>query len=168
MFYIPDMAIWMSNFDNFDIDQKPSKFAQRQCFACNFYCIKIYIVCSLDNAENAKRNFLLTTLYQVSVVKIPVLRVKCVMSIGSNVKCQLTIVVWQVSFDKCQVSHVQCLIVAHEKKHCDWLTDLCCFGWWSLIHDPVWWWGCVWVCHKQTWPKSEMDRKKRRLAGVHC
>ena len=29
LFYIPDMAISMSNFDNFDIDQMPSKFAQR-------------------------------------------------------------------------------------------------------------------------------------------
>ena len=26
---IADMAIWMSKFDNFDIGQKPSKFAQR-------------------------------------------------------------------------------------------------------------------------------------------
>ena len=29
LFYIAGIAIWMSNFDNFDIDQKPSKFAQR-------------------------------------------------------------------------------------------------------------------------------------------
>ena len=29
LLYITDMAIWMSNFDNFDIDQKPSEFAQR-------------------------------------------------------------------------------------------------------------------------------------------
>ena len=29
LLYIAYMAIWMSNFDNFDIDQKPSKFAQR-------------------------------------------------------------------------------------------------------------------------------------------
>ena len=53
----------MFYFDNFDIDQMPSKFAQRQYFVCEFYCEKIYDVGRLDNAENAKRNCFLTTLY---------------------------------------------------------------------------------------------------------
>ena len=57
----------MFNFDNFDIDQMPSKFAQRQYYICNFCCKKIYDVGNLDNAENSKRNFFLTTLYQVQV-----------------------------------------------------------------------------------------------------
>ena len=51
------MVIWISNFDNFDIYQMPSKFAQRQYYICNFCCKKIYNGGSLDNAENAKRNF---------------------------------------------------------------------------------------------------------------
>ena len=29
LFYTADMAIWMSNIDNFDIDQMSSKFGQR-------------------------------------------------------------------------------------------------------------------------------------------
>jgi len=57
MLYIADMAIWMSYFDNFDIDQMPSKFAQRSYFVSYFYFKKIYMIGSLDNAENAKRNF---------------------------------------------------------------------------------------------------------------
>ena len=34
LIYIADMAIQMSNFDNFDIDQISSKFAQRWHFIC--------------------------------------------------------------------------------------------------------------------------------------
>ena len=60
MLYIADMAIWMSNFD---IDQMPSKFTQSLYFVPYSYCKKIYMIGSLDNAENAKRNFFLTTLY---------------------------------------------------------------------------------------------------------
>ena len=56
----------MSNFDNFDIDQMPSQFAQRSYFVSYFYCKKIYMIGSLDNAENAKRNFFLTTLFQLT------------------------------------------------------------------------------------------------------
>ena len=48
------MAIWMSNFDNFDIDQISSKLAQRNYLTCNFYRKKIYILYSLDNAKNPK------------------------------------------------------------------------------------------------------------------
>ena len=51
------MAIQMSNFDNFDIDQISSKFAQRQPFVYNFYCKKIFILGSFDNTENGKRQF---------------------------------------------------------------------------------------------------------------
>ena len=53
----------MSNFDNFDIDQISSKFAQRLHFICYFYCKKISILSGLDNAKNAKRQFLLDTQY---------------------------------------------------------------------------------------------------------
>ena len=53
----------MSNFDNFDMNQMPSKFAQRYYFVCNFRCKKIDIVGRFNYAENAKRNFFLTTLY---------------------------------------------------------------------------------------------------------
>ena len=35
---VADMAIQMSNINNFDIDQMSSKFAQRLYFVCNFYC----------------------------------------------------------------------------------------------------------------------------------
>ena len=50
----------MSKFDNFDIDQTSSKFAQkwRDFYFCDFYCKKISIQGSLDNTENAKRQFL--------------------------------------------------------------------------------------------------------------
>ena len=54
LIYIADMAIQMSNIDNFDIDQMSSKFAQREHFVCNFYCKKISILGSLLDAENAK------------------------------------------------------------------------------------------------------------------
>ena len=53
----------MSNFDNFDIDQISSKFAQRWPFVCNFYCKKIFILGSFDNTENAKRQFFWDTQY---------------------------------------------------------------------------------------------------------
>ena len=49
----------MSNFDNFDIDQISSKFAQRKHFICYFYSKKISILSGLDNTENAKRQFFL-------------------------------------------------------------------------------------------------------------
>ena len=57
MTYITDMAIKMSNIHNFDIDQMSSKFAQRWHFVWNFCCKKISILGSIDNAENAKRQF---------------------------------------------------------------------------------------------------------------
>ena len=57
MFYIADIANQMSNFDNFDIDQTSSKFAQRWHFVSNFYCLKISILSSLDIAEKDKRQF---------------------------------------------------------------------------------------------------------------
>ena len=47
------MDIQMSNFDNFDIVQISSKFAQRYHFVCNFNCKIFSILSSLDNAENA-------------------------------------------------------------------------------------------------------------------
>ena len=55
----------MSNFDNFDIHQMSPKFAQRWLFVCNFYCIKISFLGSLDYAKNAKRQFFLDTRYKV-------------------------------------------------------------------------------------------------------
>jgi len=48
--FIADMAIYMSNYDNFDIDQMFSKFAQRWLFVFK----KNSILGSLDRAENAK------------------------------------------------------------------------------------------------------------------
>ena len=42
MIYVADMAILMSNFDNFDHDQISLKFAKK------------FILGSLDNAENTK------------------------------------------------------------------------------------------------------------------
>ena len=47
----------MSNFDNFDIDQTSSYFAQIQYFVCNFHCKKFSIVGSLDDDENANLHF---------------------------------------------------------------------------------------------------------------
>ena len=44
----------MSNFDNFDMYKISPKLVQRWNFVCNFYCKKIYILGSLDNAKNAK------------------------------------------------------------------------------------------------------------------
>ena len=44
----------MSNFDNFDIDQIPSKLAQKKYSVSSFCCKKIFIQGSLKNAENAK------------------------------------------------------------------------------------------------------------------
>ena len=49
----------MSNFDNFDINQISSKFAQRWPFVCNFYCKNFFILGSFDDTENAKRQFFL-------------------------------------------------------------------------------------------------------------
>ena len=49
----------MSDFDNLDINQISSKFAQRWPFVCNFYCKKIFILGSFDNTENAKKQFFL-------------------------------------------------------------------------------------------------------------
>ena len=43
----------MFNFDNFDIIQISSKFAQRFHFVCNFNCKNFSILGSLDNAETA-------------------------------------------------------------------------------------------------------------------
>ena len=54
MIHIADMAIQMSNIDNFDIDQMSSKFAQKHYFFCNLFCKKIFILGSLIDAENAK------------------------------------------------------------------------------------------------------------------
>ena len=45
----------MSNFDNFDIDQMSSKFAQIQFFVSYFHYKKISILGSLDNAENCQK-----------------------------------------------------------------------------------------------------------------
>ena len=45
----------MSNFDNFDIDQISSKLAQRWHFVSNFHWKKNFILGSLDDAKNAKR-----------------------------------------------------------------------------------------------------------------
>ena len=42
MVYVADMAILMSDFDNFDHDQISWKLAQRQYFAFYFYC-KIFL-----------------------------------------------------------------------------------------------------------------------------
>ena len=55
------MAIKMFNFDNCDIDQMSSKFAQR--IVCTYYYKKISILDSLDNAENVKRQFFFVTQY---------------------------------------------------------------------------------------------------------
>ena len=44
----------MSNFVNFDIDQIPSKLAQRKYLVSSFCCKKIFIQGSLDNVKNAK------------------------------------------------------------------------------------------------------------------
>ena len=57
MIFVADKAIWMSNFDNLDIDQIPSKLAQKKYFVNSFCCKKNFIQGSLDNAENAKWNF---------------------------------------------------------------------------------------------------------------
>ena len=45
----------MSNFDNFDIDQMSSKFAQIYFFVSYFHHRKISILGSLDNAENSQK-----------------------------------------------------------------------------------------------------------------
>ena len=50
------MANWMCHFDNFDIDQIASKLAQRWNFVHSFYCKKISVLDSFDNAKNAKRH----------------------------------------------------------------------------------------------------------------
>ena len=52
MIYLTDMAILMSDLDDFDDDQISSKLAQRQYFVYNFYRKTIFILGSLDNAEN--------------------------------------------------------------------------------------------------------------------
>ena len=44
----------MSNISNFDVGQMSSKIAQIEYFVCNFYCKKIFVLGSLDDAENAK------------------------------------------------------------------------------------------------------------------
>ena len=54
MFYVADMAILISNFDNFDHDLISWKLAQREYFAFYFNCKKIFILGSLDDAENTK------------------------------------------------------------------------------------------------------------------
>ena len=54
MIYVTDMAILMSNFDNFDHDQLSWKLAQRYYFAFHFNCKKIFILGSLDKTENTK------------------------------------------------------------------------------------------------------------------
>ena len=46
----------MCHFDNFDIDQIASKLAQRWNFVHSFYCKKISVLDSFDNAKNAKRH----------------------------------------------------------------------------------------------------------------
>ena len=56
MIYVADMAILMSNFDNFDNDQISWKFAQRWYFVFYFHCKKYFILGSLDVAENSKWN----------------------------------------------------------------------------------------------------------------
>ena len=58
-----DMAIWMSNFDNFDIDQISSNVAQRKYLVCNLYHIKIFILNCLDNTKNANENIFIITQY---------------------------------------------------------------------------------------------------------
>ena len=50
---IADIAIQMSNIDNFDIDQMFSKFAQRLYLIWYFYCKKNFFLGSVDDAENA-------------------------------------------------------------------------------------------------------------------
>ena len=55
--HIADMAILMSDFDNFDIDQMSSNFAQRQYFVYNFHCKKNSFVSSLEDAKNAILHF---------------------------------------------------------------------------------------------------------------
>ena len=55
----------MCNFDNFDIVQISSKFAQRYHFVCNFNCKIFSILGSLDNAQNAQS----TTFYESSNIK---------------------------------------------------------------------------------------------------
>ena len=47
----------MSNFDDFDIHQMSSNFAERYYFVCNFYCKNFFIVGSLDDAENENLHF---------------------------------------------------------------------------------------------------------------
>ena len=47
----------MSDFDNFDIHQMSLNFAQRQYFIRNFYCKKISILGSLNDAENENLHF---------------------------------------------------------------------------------------------------------------
>ena len=42
LMYIAVRATQMCNFENQDIDQMSSKFAQRWDFVCNFYCKKIF------------------------------------------------------------------------------------------------------------------------------
>ena len=54
MINVADMAILISNFDNIDLDQISWKLAQREYFAFYFNCKKIFILGSLDNAENTK------------------------------------------------------------------------------------------------------------------
>ena len=45
----------MSNFDNFDIDQISSKFAQIKFFVSYFHNKKNFILGSLNNAENCQK-----------------------------------------------------------------------------------------------------------------
>jgi len=67
--YIADMAILTSDFDNFDIDQMSSNFAQRQHFVYNLHCKKISFVGSLDNAENAILHFFIVHLIYPQKIK---------------------------------------------------------------------------------------------------
>ena len=63
MINIADMAIQMSNFDNFVIDQMSSKFAQTYFFVFYFRYKKISILGSLDIAENCQKTTFWDTQY---------------------------------------------------------------------------------------------------------
>ena len=68
-FFLADIAIWMSNSVNFDIDQIPSKLAQRKYFVSSFCCKNFFIQGSLDDAENSKWYFFMDDPLQKSKIE---------------------------------------------------------------------------------------------------
>ena len=57
-FFFVDMAVWMSNFDDFDNDQILRKLAQRWPFAFSFYSKIFFLLGNQDDSKNTKWNLI--------------------------------------------------------------------------------------------------------------